>query len=378
MIAGIVQRSRALAARPRAAGMTIVELMIAMGLLSILFVGLLQILDGSLRLWERTETRRELVDEGTAVLELLDQDFRLLANGPRGDLVCEWVNFDTTGDGARDTLWPRFRLVRHASPAELARLLPPDEPDDPGAAAPEIEHQGLVEVAWAVLPAHEVGVTEDEPDLRAEGVVWRGERLVGADGVSIFEDGYFRADQRPATGELSEVTGGVLWLGASFATLTTILHDGWTYGGALRDASTSWDAWRRSRPNVELTSWNAAPAGMPESRDRALLPRRVRFEIEVERAADLRSRTRLAKAASVRDTQLFVRDGARLPRGEGRFVRVGPEWMQLLDAGPDSMTVRRGMRGTLAVGHGPGEVVHWGFPLAREVPIPMHQEDWNL
>jgi len=365
-----VIRARRHASARRA--MTIVELMIAMGLLSLLFVGLLQILDGSLRLWERTETRRELVDEGTAVLELLDQDFRVLENGPRGDLLAEWVNFDTTGDGTRDTTWPRFRLVRHASIAEIARLAP----DRPG--PDDIGDSSLIEVAWAVLPAYDVRTTENDADLRAEGVVWRGERILGSDGVSMFEDGFFRADQRPPPGRLSEVTGGVLWLGASFATLTTVLHDGWTFGDRLRDASTSWDAWRRARPDVALSSWNTPPAGMPEARDRALLPRRVRFEIEIERTDDLRSRTRVAEPIGVRDTQVFVRDATRLPRGEGRFVKIGPEWMELVAIHDDSITVRRGVRGTLAVGHGEGDLVHWGFRLVREVPIPTAREDWDL
>ena len=294
--------------------------------------------------------------------------FRLLENGPRGDILCEWVHFDTTGDGARDMFWPRFRLVRHASPAEIARLAPDKQ----------VESEGLLEVAWAVLPAHGVQACKEDSALRTEGVVWRGERIVDDEGVSIFEDSFFRQDHRPPTGSLYEVTGGVLWLGASFATLTTVLHRGWTFGDGLADASNSWDAWRSARPDLTISSWNQAGAGMPNARDRALLPRRVRFEIEIERGADLRSRTRLDKAATVRDTQLFVRDVARLPRGEGQFVKVGSEWMELKGALGEAMTVRRGARGTLATAHGPGEVVHWGFRLVREVPIPMHQEDWDL
>lgn len=358
--------------RAGAAGFTLVELLVAMGLLAILMAAVVRVLDGSLRLWDRTETRRELVDEAGGVLELLARDLRQAAGGPRGDFLAQWVAFDTTGDGSKDSLFPRLSLVRHASRGELARLyagLPP------GTRPPRDE--GLLEVVWALAPAAEPAELASDPDLRAEAVAWRGERVRGADGVSVFERGFYRSDGRPVAGGVEEVTGGVLWLGLGFASQTTVLTRGWSFGSELGQAGTSWDAWSRARPDETLTDRNAPVAGVPAPRAGAVLPRRVRLEVEIERARDRRRRTRLSAELNVTDARLPVDDAGRLPR-PGAFVKVGPEWMELVSKDEGGAAVRRGARGTLAVAHGKGELVHWGLRLVRDVPIPESREDWGL
>jgi hypothetical protein len=371
------------AARSRSGGLTLVELVLAIGLLSILMVAIFNLLDGFLSLWERSETRRQLVEESSGVLELIAADLASLEGGPRGDLLAEWVSFDTDGDGLREKAWPRLRLVRHASPAEIARLQAGAAEKDPG--------EGLLEVVWAVLPARR---SASEPDLRAEGILWRGEQLFRGtrdkdEAPSFFDERFTSASGQLPPGAVNEVTHGVLWLGVRFAGQTTILGDirapadgksgegGWALGHALTDSSASWDAWSRGRPDAERHHWNQPPAGMPAPRGRPVLPRRVRLELELERERDLKRRTRLERVLNATDSAIEVGDGTRLPP-KGGHVLIDAEWMEVVSISGNRAVVRRAARGTRAAIHEAGAVAHYGQSLLREVPIAMQQEDWHL
>ena len=355
-------------ARParRSAGLTLVELVVAAGLMTILIVALLTLVDDFLGLWQRSELRRRTAEEASGVVGLLSGDLVSLERGPRGDLLAEWVFFDTDGDGVAESKWPRVRLVRHASPRELALLQAGREQPERG--------EGLLEVVWAVLPAR-AGVPD--ADRRAEGVLWRGERIYGSEeGLSVFDPRFLSSTGHPAAGSVEEVSNGVLWLGLEFATQTTLLYDGWRLGSGLEHAVASWDAWKRGRANAERHVWNEFGASLPDPALRPLLPRRVRLEVELEQERDLKRRTRLVRPAEPADSTLAVEDGRRLPRARGAFVRVGAEWMQVTAVSGDSVTVRRGVRGTAAALHERGALVHYGGTLVREVPLSTGQEDW--
>lgn len=351
-------------------GLTLVELVLAAGLLSMLMVAVFNLLDSFLGMWEKSETRRQLVEEASGIGELLATDLSALEAGPRGDFLAEWVFFDTDGEGGADTMWPRIRMVRHASPAELDRMFA-------GQALGPQDTQGLIEVVWAILPARPV---HSNPDLRAEALAWRGERLLRpsqSDDPSIFEDEFLSRAGFPRPGATNEVSGGILWFGMQFATQTSILNDGWSIGDGLQDCATSWDAWGKGRPNADRTEWNLPGRGMPTARTSPILPRRVRIELEIEREKDLKKRTRLSRFTSTEERTLQLDHKGRVP-DVGAFVRVDAEWMQITTVTGRQVGVRRGQRATEATTHESGALVHWGFPLVREVPIAQHQEDWNL
>lgn len=353
----------------RRAGFTLVELMVAAGLLVLVSLAVFQFLRRFTTLWQKSEERRELVEEASGIAELLAEDLGSLVNGPRGDLVAEWVFFDTDADDMADTLWPRLRMLRFATESELARL-------QAGVADGRRKRagEGVLEVSWLVLPTYR---GKAEPDRRAEGLLLRGERLQGSEGLSFFEPGFFDAANQPRLMP-SEVSAGVLWFGLEFATQTSLVFDGWKIGAELSDVATSWDAWNRGRPNAERHYWNEPGGGMPKSGERALLPRRVRLTLEIERAEDRKRRTRLDAPVSSSDATLEVEDGARVPLERGAHVKLDAEWMEVLAVDGDTLSVRRGARGTNAAGHERGALVHFGRPLVREIPVRMHQEDWNL
>ncbi|MDP6539164.1 MAG: hypothetical protein QF903_00620 [Planctomycetota bacterium] len=357
---------RASSARAQGAGLTLVELVLATGLLTVLMIAVFSLLDGSLDLWRRAETRRNLSEHAGGLVELLATDLRSLEPGEQGDVLAEWVRFDADGDGLAETGWPRLRLVRQAAAAEVARLTAAEE--EPSTLP------GSLEVCWAFLPAG------GSADARAEAIAWRGARLALDDTRrTFFDPGFFdAASGEPDAGELEDVTGGLLWVGLSFATQTSIVHDGWELGDRLEHAASSWDAWNRGRPDTSVHPYNEPGTGMPEVRERPLLPRRVRIEIELERETDRKARTRLTEHLAASDSTFSVDDPTRVPRGEDAFVNLDGEWMRVTGVSGSRVSVRRGQRGSEPVPHEPGSMVHWGARVVREVPITLYREDWNL
>lgn len=377
-------------------GLTMVELMVASALASILMIALFRLLDVSLDMWTKGETRRAVVEQATATAELLAQDMRALHGGQQGDLLVEWVPFDADGDGRTDRLWPRFRLVRQASVVDLLRVARAGrDPERRSAAAAAADGDaraqdgeppaagigleplppgaGLLQVAWAVVPAGSRG------EGRLEGLLLRGEELLEAGSVgTLFDEGAFTPSGQPRPGTTHEVTGGVLWIGVQFATQTSIVRDGWRIGDLARDTAASWDAWNRGRPDPEVHIWNEPGAGMPAVGERPLLPRRVRIEIEFEGARERRRRTTLAEPLEKETAAFAVENGRTLPATRGRHLLVGTEWMEVLGVDGDRVRVRRGARGSAPTLHSAGEMVHHGEPVIVDVPVVLHSDDWNL
>lgn len=347
------------------AGLTLVELVLAIGLASLLFVALLGLLDTALGIWDRTEGRRDLVEMSSAVGELLATDLAALEGGSRGDLLCDWMMLDGDGDGVNGAPYPRLRMVRRVTGAELARMQAGDPEPMPG--------EGLLEVTWALIP-----LRVDTPARRTLRILWRGTRVVGDEQTtSHFDPRFFDGSGRPLPGALERVADGVLWFGPVLATQTTLLGDGWEVGSELRDAARSWDAWGLDRPDADEHAWNEPGAGMPDPDELATLPRRVRVEVEIERAVDGRRRTRLRADLDEANVLMVVDDGERMP-ASGAHVLVDEEWMLVRTVIGGQVTVERGARGTRALQHAAGASVRFGTTFVTEVPVAAYREDWNL
>ena len=350
-------------------GFTLVELLLAVGLLSILILALLRLVDTSLTIWGRTDENRELLEMGGTVLDLLAEDLHAIEGGPRGDLVADWALFDLDRNGIAGAPRQRLRFVRNVSAQELQRV---SRPSAAGEHGPETFERGLAEVCWALLPGGE------GPDERALGVLCRGEREPGdKETLSFLDPNFFGPTGKPVPGSLHELTGGVLWLELLFAGQTSVVHDGWKLGDGLDACAASWDAWKKARPNPEVHVFNLPGAGMPAAKDVPLLPRRVRIELELERTQDLRLRTRLATELAA-DASLFeVKDGRKLPP-RGEMILIDEEWLKLSSVDGNRVSVERGQRGTRAVVHPPGALIHHGWRMVRDIPLPMTREDWDL
>jgi len=368
-----------MSARTTRRGLTLIELVLALALLSVLLVAVFTLIDRSLSMWRNGETRRSLLETSAGVQELLADDLRSLEPGARGDLLLDWVRFDTDGDGAGDAAWPRLRLVRQASGGDVQRVraqsappLDPQQVDGPLELA--LDQPALIEVLWMVAPA-----SYKDKQARAEGVIWRGERVVGDETTSsFFEPGFFGTSNRPPAGATVEVTGGCLWFSVLCATQTSVVHEGWRLGATPECVATSWDAWSRARPETSEHPFNEPAAALPKVPDRVVLPRRVRVELEFERPVDRLRRTFLAAPMETGDSALLVDDGERLPRGPDAHVLVDQEWMRILSVDGHTAAVQRGQRGTRATLHDRNAMVHHGERLVREVVVATYREDWDL
>jgi hypothetical protein len=368
--------------------------MLALGLLALLMLAVIQLFDRALGTWRTGETRRAVMEQAAVVTDLLVRDLRGVESGPRGDLLVEWVLFDTNGDGIKETKWPRIRLVRQASGAEVARIKRDARLAEEAkvrartrdkSTAPlgttlgevvQIERSSpeQLEVVWMVVPA-----SFTDKDARSEGVVWHGERLVTDIATrSFFDPQFFGASNMPPGGETELVTGGLLWMDVMLAAQTSVVHDGWKLANDVSGAATSWDAWSRDRPDASLHPWNEKQAGMPAARSRPVLPRRVRIELEIERPIDRIRRTRLVEAIGNQEVVLRVDDGRAMPFEPDSFVLVDAEWMKVGTIDGGRVVVQRGQRGTTPANHAKDALVHWGLRMVTETSISTYREDWDL
>ncbi|MDF1797915.1 MAG: prepilin-type N-terminal cleavage/methylation domain-containing protein [Planctomycetota bacterium] len=384
------------------AGFTLIELMLSLGLFSLLLVGLLQLLDTSTSLWKQVDARRDETEVSGALSDRLARDLSTLEAGPEGDLLVDWGAVDVDKNGVAGLRVARLRFVRRASPAEVARLrfqlTPPVDPATPvvedGEPAPadwSRVDRGLVEVAWVLASAERPLTAGEAPTF--EGVLLRGERFLDdPDRLSFFDPRFLPVTSlsgRPIAGLTEELLRGVLWMEPALATQTTqtdtVLVPGvesfqWKVGERISDGASSWDAWNLDRPDLSISSLNEPGAGMPDldpARPGAtpLLPRRVRVAFEIQRPKDLR--TVLRAPIDHDETSFSVADGERLPPEGGHFL-VDEEWMQLLSKTGDRVTVQRGQRGTLGTPHKASAPIQFGWRTVREVPIGLSREDWNL
>ncbi len=368
-------------------GLTLVELVLAIGLLSLLMLAVFQLFDRSISVWRRGETRRALLETASVVLESLSLDLAGLEPGTQGDFLLEWVRFDTNGDGLLETKWPQLRLVRQASGAEMARAaaggVVAQEKAADSAEANAVAREavlfptanpGLLEVVWTIQPA-----SLSQADARAEGVIYRGERpTTELSSKSFLAGDFFGASHRPPAGATDEVTGGLLWISILCAGQTSVVNDGWHLGEGLDTVATSWDAHALGRPNRDAHPWNEPHVGQPKAKGRALIPRRVRIDLEFERPVDRLRRTKLVQPIDNQEGLLQVDDGRRVPTEKGSFILIDAEWMRITSIDDGRVTVQRAQRGTTAAPHTGGAMVHWGTSLSREVTVATYREDWNL
>ena len=365
---------------PRAArgsaGLTLIELVVATGLVSLIVVALVQLVDSTLSVWSRTEARRDVLEHATSITELLAQDLHAVEGGPRGDFLADWAAHDLDGDGIAGLFLPRLRFVRRMSAAELSRAgLSPDAPKGgPGGGA-------LLEIVWFLntVPTPDNGASNVPAGDGVAGL-WRGERLVdrGTDATaSFFDPGFFDGRGQAPDGSVTQVSRSVLWFGALFASQTSDLSGEWTQGRGLEDCSVAWDGRTAGRTDEDLTPLNQPASGTPRAKELPVLPRRVRFEVEIERPIDLRRRTVLREQVGPGSATITVRDSRFVPR-PGAFLRVDEEWMELESVQGELLTVGRGARGSRNTDHAPGALVHWGRRSVREVRIDAFREDWNL
>ncbi|MEM8712254.1 MAG: hypothetical protein AAGG01_14990 [Planctomycetota bacterium] len=216
----------------------------------------------------------------------------------------------------------------------------------------------------------------------------RGERIHRAGSPHVLmRDDIFDRRGIPDPVYAKEVARGVLWLRPLMATQTTHVlpptekedRRAWSTGsGSIQDAATSWDAWRRGRPNVNVSTWNEPAPGMPRAGLKPLLPRRIRLELELQRTSDRQRAPELVDILDETTTAFEVSNGQRAKALIGRHAMVGGEWMKITGVSGDRVTVQRATRLTAARSHPSGTKLLVGAPAVIDLPIVMYEDDWRL
>ena len=402
---------------------TLIELMVAIGLMSILGLMLIGSLRTAARIVGTATSRGEALAVATDILDRIEADLTQMVGGPGGRLTAgrdphgrPFIAFVRTlpeerstaagywsgGDTARDRVWNgvqhdgSFRAFGGtcevvwlmdptlvvASPSPDESFLPP--PDQPDLTGPTEDPNAPPQQRLVLRPAGDssslframLAPAGGTPlDLRRENVTFS---------PGLFEDleWWYRNHQSSAP----EVAGMALRSERNFdrrfhLVTDRVLHVGVSFWDGdrpgWRDGNPShvWETAGRSTDTGPLElGW---PVWLPSSSDTAprskAFPRAAEVSVTVSMRPPSGRQTRLATALGPTDTmvRLIDADGFSALGGGPHFVRVGQEWIEIRAvAGNSLIDCIRGARGTRPGNHPPGTIVEIGLTLNRIVSIP--------
>jgi len=409
-------------------GVTLVELMVAMSIFSVLGLFLFTLTKGSLDIYQSvrssgefhsnmdqvlltleddlictwsgdgeaggapawfflTHDRQFVVDEGEVLGEAAAAANVFSSGDPRSLLLCFTRTFPggelnntasrfagTYTDG--QVYMNGFGDVAKSRAAKLRRVVLPsdDDEEDPIQAYQNIQPPGLLppgglqEVAYFLQ-----GQKGEIPGLmtlyRATRSPVGGAGSLGAPTASAqFSNSWIQQNASP-------ITSGIIWFGLVCWSQHTRsweeekVLDGQGLG---RDGPTEWaELWwdsTRARHGAFGLHRGASSANNPED---DVFPRRVRLVVTLARdgdAADARLAGRInASTRLVRITNVEALDPDDV---RSRYLRIGNEWMEVLSVSGSELTVARGVRSSGAVRHENGEPVLIGRTFVHDIEIP--------
>jgi prepilin-type N-terminal cleavage/methylation domain-containing protein len=421
-------------------GFSLVELMVAMAIFSVIGVALIALLRQSTAFLEKGQAGSEVQD----VLENLDRQFAddfanvyikpaSMEGVPDVRLTCDRIPFDTDGDGIDDVQTQRLSFVRsvpgegadpvlRAAGTRAGATASVDGEDD----AKEAEDGDLrpaggkqevtfVLVPWKKAPEGRKAVAAqaapaaapipDEPGLMT---LYRGVRMPVGGGTKSFlplepvpESGARRKEgarlgittREEAVERLRPLNSAVLHLSFAFWSRQVRPEAArLVVAGRLADEvapdrnggglSPFWDSTRGIYPRGTgpLQFFLAkGPESLADPVD-DVFPSQVRMTLVVDRLGRDAATGELARTIGPDDSVIPV-SSTRFAQGSdpaGRFIKIGREWIQWSDRDARGFVVeKRGVRGTRKEAHDAGDTVRAGVTLVRDYPIPSFREDWN-
>ncbi len=362
--------------------MTLLELLVAMMLLSAMSGFLVQLMKNSFDLYEVGEKRGEHGVNATTVLSVLDDDLSNVEPGVDGRFLLERRRF---GDGA---LAPHLflRLIRTAPGGEdhhpvlrqsgtkgkAAGVWNGGDPG-PGNRNEISPASGLIEVCYALV--------QEEADDPGVLTLYRGVHAPIMAGGSFFEtENAPEYDIAWVRKTLTPLVTGILQLEILCWGPGT---DAWgeqdTIGGR-RISGSSFVVWDSTRGLLETQVFPFAvgPASARDTRD-DLYPRRVRVVVTVGRPG--RPDTRLRSELKPGDREIAVQSAKRLPTEgeEDRFVMIDGEWMEILrlDSGSAQVARERRASGSPKNPSPAGTGVYVGKPFRMTVELPFSTPNYG-
>jgi len=365
----------------RTGGFTILELLAAMALLSALGALLLQLIRGSFDLYQQGDRRGDLYANAIPVFELLEKDLRTVDSGPDGRFL---LVADALGGGKGSGDGFLLRMVRTVPGGEQKHFVLRKAGTTPGAESPFtgedpglgqrkeiVPPSGLIEVMWALVqdPRDPVGVL----------TLFRGTRAPVLGAGSYFANeapdaAWVRANLRPvATGILG------LWFLCETQETEDWGEDDVIDGkGDGHLSSLEWDSTRGILSKSRFPLARGA-SSLLDSRD-DVYPRRVRIVLHVARGARPDARLRRMLLPDVQVVELDSTQNFPVDVDErDRYVKIGGEWVLVVDHDGSSARVRRRRRktGGIKSNHHVGDPVFVGRVFRKTILMPAWRSHWT-
>lgn len=382
-----------------AGGYTLVELLVACGILIILGGGLASVLQQGISLWREAESTGRVYDQARLILDQLSEDLRSTVSARRGDdgsevrMLCDRDSAGRqrlrlvrtiSGEMADPILREGGRYLSVQAAAVYDGVSDASEARDGKLGAPG----GRMEVLWAVDPRPE------------ERWLWRGVRSpIGGSGslfrnrvVEIAEVAEEAAAPSAPVAALRAVarplTDGVLFLGLSFWGPTTN-----TWDPSARPMTRAPGPGQRSGP---LFWWDSTRALLDQSSTQGELtfhrragslgdptddvfPEQVEVTLVLGKD-DGEIGTRLLADLASGALRATLTRPVRMPEDpRDRFLLIGDEWVALESARGTTVTIARGGRGardTRAASHAAGARVAVGLTFRRVIDVPGRRSRW--
>jgi len=402
----------------RAAGFTLIELIVVMGILSGFLVMLVSLVDSGLTMFRDGETSQVLADRGARAQQVLRDELSRLRGSATGRdreqvedrLVVQVLPIGLPYSPARGaTLVQVLRGAVHLSPArELAivgkRLAAEVFEEDPSLTPEEIvaaaEQRAASEPLRGIgnllmLPWRQEGDDDALLELRA-GWFLPGQRLPsGPDRfVDPFEVVVPGEDELPGV-TVYELTTPILkdLLHVEFA----LWSQRTTTWGDLRGPLHGFQSGATARLDQPQAIWDSARGGWlvdastggefafdlgalsEDDPTDDIHPHAILCRVVVAQDRESAPEGLLARFVGAEDTSLNLYDGASFPgRRDGGFVKLGGEWIRYASLDGDRLIgCKRGQRATKILEHPAGTVVNVGRTVEFVVPVLHAKDDWN-
>lgn len=398
--------------RRAAAGFTLLELMVVMGILTGFLVMLVQLVDTGLRLFHEGELGQQLADRSSHAERVLARELGALRGSGSGRdrtfaddrLVVQWLPIGLPAQPERDATQVQVLRAAVHVPADRevvlrdAMLAMQALEAQPNLSANEVDE--LVAQRRAQEPLRGIGNLLLLP--------WRQE---GADDALLeLRVGWFLPGQRVPVGPErlvdpfevavpgSQDLPGVLVYRLTTPILQDLLHvefqfwsqqtTAWSPGPAsdLRSGGQGpekiWDSarggWLVDAVGGGVFAFDRGPASLGDPTD-DIQPHGILVRCVVAQPGDVAAEGLLAEDVDAGDTGLRLLDGERFPGAtDGGFVKLRGEWLRYGSRDGDILRgLSRGQRGTKARDHAAGTRVHVGRTVEFLVPVPHARDDWN-
>lgn len=355
----------------RQRGFTLIEMLVVMTLLVSFGYLVFSLMRGSLELWRKGESGRDLGEKAAAVFDLLDRDLRAIHTGPQGRLLSE-TGLESAGPKTQIAS-RRLLFVRSAGRAEETQALRrlglsevPGGAQSEAAKAP-LASGGLLEIAYATRK----DARSQDPAVQTlfRGIRPAGVAIEGAEGT-FFSEGFF-SNASSWDGPMKEVTSGVLYFGIAFGPESSEqAFDCW-------DSTRGWLGRNADLPANRFPLAKSA-ASLADPRD-DVYPGYLFLTLVLERDASDARLTFLREAIDENERRIEVDDARRVPNKFPGFMKIDAEWIELSGVeGKAAIVKTRGARSTVQASHEAGAKIHVGETFTTMLRLETHKEDWNV